>query len=291
MPTKNKHPVAQYYDANTRRFLVVGGSRGAVAIHRELWGPGIETSEAAAAHVNDLVAQASVAALARQPDMVSDLGCGVGGTMFHLARLWPAARLMGYTLSETQARIGLSLSAKRGLNERCQFMVEDFTNLISPMPVDLAIAIESHTHTRSLLAFLVAAKRHLKPGGVLVMVDDVLAKPFADLPHSEQALVETFKSGWRLAHMPSATEIIEQAQSMGMTLVSQHDLSPLLRIDRLRDHALRVVAPMADKLGLGRLALFANMIGGNALTQSHRQGIMRYMMIVLQAPRPTGNVA
>lgn len=283
MPLKNKHPVAKYYDANTRRFLVVGGSRGAVAIHRELWGPGIETSEAAAAHVNDLVAQAGLAALESPPDTVSDLGCGVGGTMFHLARLWPAARFMGHTLSETQARMGQTMSAERGLSERCRVMAEDFTTVTAPVPADLAVAIESHTHVASLLAFLMAAKRHLKPGGVLIMVDDVLAKPFTELPSSDQVLVETFKRGWRLAHMPSIGEITQTAEALGLTLVNKTDLSPLLRLNRLRDHALRVVAPLADKLGLGRFALFANMIGGNALTQLHRQGTMRYMMIVMRA--------
>ena len=283
MPFKNKHPVAKYYDANTRRFLVVGGSRGAVAIHRELWGAGIETSEAAAAHVNDLVAQAGLAALESPPDAVSDLGCGVGGTMFHLARLWPETRFTGYTLSETQARMGQTMSDERGLSQRCRLMAEDFTAVTAPVLADLAVAIESHTHVASLLAFLMAAKRHLKPGGVLIMVDDVLAKPFSELPRSDQVLVETFKRGWRLAHMPSIGEITQTAEALGLTLVNETDLSPLLRLNRLRDRALRVVAPLADKLGLGRFALFANMIGGNALTQLHRQGTMRYMMIVLRA--------
>jgi hypothetical protein len=94
-------------------------------------------------------------------------------------------------------------------------------------------------------------------------------------------MIETFKSGWRLAHLPSVSEMVDQADQAGFTVVEQRNLSQLLRLNRLRDHVLKVVAPLADSLGLGRFALFANMIGGNALTQSHQLGIMRYMMFVL----------
>jgi cyclopropane fatty-acyl-phospholipid synthase-like methyltransferase len=284
MPPQRKHPVAAYYDANTRRFLSVGGSGRSVAIHRELWGPGVQTSEAAGAHINDLVAQAARAALARAPKQVRDLGCGVGGTLFHLAKVWPNTQMLGYTLSETQAHIGQTLANDRGLSQQCQIVVNDFTAIEQPEPAELAIAIESHTHIESLSLFLQAAKRHLLPGAILIVVDDMLARPIETLPGKEQDLVELFKQGWRLAHVPAVSELVAQASEVGLNVIEQQDLTGLLKLDRHRDHALRLVAPIVNLFGLGRLPLFANMIGGNALTRAYRKGIMRYMMVTLQAP-------
>ncbi len=284
MPPQQKHPVAAYYDANTRWFLSVGGSGRSVAIHRELWGPGIQTAEAAGAHINDLVAQAACAALARTPKQVNDLGCGVGGTLFHLAKVWPNTQMLGYTLSETQAHIGQTLANDRGLSQQCQIVVNDFTAIEQPEPGELAIAIESHTHIESLSLFLQAAKRHLLPGAILIVVDDMLARPIETLPGKEQDLVELFKQGWRLAHVPTVSELVAQASEVGLNVIEQQDLGGLLRLGRHRDHVLRLVAPIVNLFGLGRLPLFANMIGGNALTRAYRKGIMRYMMVILQAP-------
>src|SRR4051812_50132340 len=44
--------VSEYYDANTRKFLLSGGDR---AIHRELWGPGVTSSREAVNHTHALV--------------------------------------------------------------------------------------------------------------------------------------------------------------------------------------------------------------------------------------------
>jgi hypothetical protein len=36
--------VARYYDANTRRFLRLGGGGQMAAIHRPIWAPGVQTA-------------------------------------------------------------------------------------------------------------------------------------------------------------------------------------------------------------------------------------------------------
>lgn len=281
-PARPRGAVAEYYDASTRRFLAVGGSGGALAIHRPLWDAGVASPEQAAARVNALVAEAAQAALGRAPAQVSDLGCGVGGTLFHLARAWPEAALSGITISAVQVDLARRLADAQGLAGRCRFVQSDFTH--SPMlpAADLAVAIESHVHAPSAAGFLSAARAHLGPGGVLVVVDDMLARPEPDLTAPERRLVETFRRGWRLGHVPSAEGLVAEARGLGFEPVENRDLSPLLRLDRWRDRALTVVAPLADALGLGRWPLFANMIGGNALTVAHRRGLMQYRLVVLR---------
>ena len=65
--------VGDYYDANTWKFLLAGRQR---AIHRELWGPGVQSRRDALHHVHDLV----LGELRRDDRRVLDLGCGVGST-------------------------------------------------------------------------------------------------------------------------------------------------------------------------------------------------------------------
>jgi membrane glycosyltransferase/cyclopropane fatty-acyl-phospholipid synthase-like methyltransferase len=277
-----RNAVAEYYDTSTRRFLATGGSGRALAIHRPLWANGVQTDEQAASHINALIAQAAEAALGHTPARVHDLGCGVGGTLFHLAQHWPDAALCGVTISAEQVAIARNHATARGLEERCLFVRSDFTLPMTLPPADLVIAIESHVHAPDAGAFLTAARRHLRPDGVLVIVDDLLAAPEAELTAAQRLRVAAFKRGWRLGHVPARDALVAQAATLGFAPVGTTDLTPLLRLNRWRDLALRAVGPVADAFGLSRLPLFGNMIGGNALTESYRAGVMRYSMVLLR---------
>ena len=48
-------PVARYYDSNTGRFLLVGRAGASHSIHRQLWGPGVDTAEDASDYINRLI--------------------------------------------------------------------------------------------------------------------------------------------------------------------------------------------------------------------------------------------
>lgn len=276
--------VEQYYDASTRRFLAVGRSGEALAIHRPLWADGVRTHTDAAAYINSLIADQAEAALGRPPERVVDLGCGVGGTVFHLAQKWPDALLCGITISAEQVRLAQMHGNASALDARCSFLRSDFTLPMTLPRADLVVAVESHVHAPSATQFLQSALRHLRPGGVLVLVDDMLTRPETALTARETARLAQFRSGWRLGHVPDCEGLVARAQAMGFSVATVEDLTRYLHLGRLRDHALSVVGPVADLMRLSRWPLFGNMIGGNALTQSYRAGQMRYTMLVLQSP-------
>ena len=275
--------IKRYYDASTGRFLRVGGSGAALAIHRPLWGPGVTSTVGAAAHINALVAEAAEQALGQAPAQVRDLGCGVGGTLLHLARQWPEARLGGLTLSAAQVQIAQQHLDARHLRGRVSILHSDFALPTTLPPADLALAIESHVHCDSAASFLRAVQLHLRPGGVLIIADDMLSDDLAASTAPDAArLIDAFQRGWHLGHVSPASSLIADAKAQGFRVISVTDLTPLLRLDRLRDRALRVIGPVADALGLARVPLFANIIGGNALTNAYRAGFMRYQLMVLQ---------
>ncbi|MBK5926710.1 SAM-dependent methyltransferase [Rhodobaculum claviforme] len=272
----------RYYDASTARFLAVGGSGRSLAIHRGLWEDGVTDAEAAADRVNARII-ARLAALGRAgPRTLRDLGCGVGGSLFHFARAWPDARLEGVTLSPRQAGMATGFARDQGLADRVAILCGDFLTA-DLAPVDVAVAIESHVHAPSAAAFLAAARRGLRPGGTLVVVDDMLAAPEGSLAPDDARRLATFRRGWHLGHVPDPDGLRADAAAAGLTCLWDEDLTPHLRLDRHRDRLLRLAAPLVDAAGLGGWPLFSNMIGGNALTEGYRRGVMRYRMMVFSA--------
>jgi len=250
--------------------------------YRKLWAPGVDTPAVAAAHINDLVTQAAVSALGHEPSAVTDLGCGVGGSLFHLALCWPHSSLTGYTLSHAQVQIAQALALQRQLQDQCEIRQGDFTALDSVARSELVIAIESHTHLPSLAAFFKAARQHVLPGGIVILVDDMLAGDGSDLTHKDLTLLDAFKRGWRMGHVPTVSQVLNQADEFDFEVLEHRDLGDLLRLYQPWDRVLNCIAPPLDWLSLARIPMFANMIGGNALTVCHRRGVMRYMMVVMR---------
>src|SRR3954462_15774245 len=114
--------VRDYYDANTRKFLLSGGDG---AIHRELWGPGGTTGDEAVHHTHALV----LGQLGPHTRRVLDLGCGVGAAALYLARR-RALDVVGGSVSPAQVRLAHRFAARGGsLRGRVHFEVGDFTAL------------------------------------------------------------------------------------------------------------------------------------------------------------------
>ncbi len=275
--------IARYYDRSTWRFLRMGQSGAALAIHRPLWPAGTISTEVAAGHINSLVADAAARELGRVPEQVLDLGCGVGGTILSLAQRWPHAEFTGLTLSPRQVGLARRFATDRGLTSRCRFRVADFLDRgTDTPPADLAVAIESAVHAPSSRDFFDAAYARLQIGGLLIVVDDMLAMPENALAPGEADLVAHFRRGWHLGRVATSDELVTAASDAGLSLRADDDLTALLRLDRLRDHLLRVVGPVMARLRLEAIPLFANMIGGNALTCAYRAGIMRYRLLAFR---------
>jgi tocopherol O-methyltransferase len=276
------HELERYYDRNTGLFLRLGQARGTPAIHRGLWSPGVHTADAAADQVNQRIAETARDRLAGPPGSVLDLGCGVGGTLFSLARAFPEADLQGITLSARQVERAQELAQQRGLAARCRFHHGDFHRLRLPQTADLIVAIEAFVHSDQPDAFLETCRAQLAPGGLLILVDDFLSRPLETLRPAERRLVERFQHGWQVPGLCTAEQLEQRLGAHGFAAVEQSDLTQWIRTDRLRDRLVALSAPVAALPGLAGRPFARNLIGGHALTRAIRKGLIHYRQCVVK---------
>jgi tocopherol O-methyltransferase len=276
--------IRRYYDRQTAGFLALGQGGDEGAIHRAVWAPGVTSRRQAFHFVEDRIAGWLAPIDDARPPHVVDLGCGVGGSLCHLAGQVPL-RGTGITLSPVQARLATARIAALGLADRVRCLVGDYNDLPDDLePADLAFAIESFVHGPSPERFFASAARLVRPGGRLVICDDI-RRPARD-PRAATAVAQ-FTRGWHVNTLVTRDELAARAGEAGFTLESATDLTPWLELDRPRDRALALAVSLFGWLPLRRTP-FAHVVGGVALQRCLTQGWVAYELACFRRPERPG---
>jgi len=274
VPTTPTALVRRYYDANTWKFLLTGGER---AIHRELWAPGVRHRRQALHLAHELV----LAELGPRDRRVLDLGCGVGTAALYLAQRRPVA-VIGVSISPAQVRLADRFAARHGpLRGAVGFRTADFTALpvgfgdtgpgVEP-GFDVAFAIESFVHADPADALFTGVARVLRPGGRLLVIDDVRVGD-ADDPR-----LDDVRTGWHARTLASVTEAAQLGAAAGLELTGTVDLSPYQRLGRPRDRFVHALQPVLRRV-LTRSVWAQALVGGDALQRCHRAGLLEYRLL------------
>lgn len=272
--------VRRFYDRNTRAFVTFGQGGGEGAIHRAVWGPGVATREQAFHYVDDRIT-AMIQKMAPPPRCegeyhVVDLGCGVGGSLCYLAARLPL-RGTGITISPVQARVGSAHARAAGVSDRVTILEGSFTRLPDSIPqADVAFAIESFVHGDDAVRFFAECHRLVKPGGRLVICDD-LRRPTSD-PRAVRVL-DRFQRGWHVNTLITAEELRARGEQAGFTLLDTQDLTPYLELQRPRDRTVQVLASVFGRLPLYRTRI-GHLFGGSALQRALAEGWLSYELTV-----------
>ena len=271
--------IARYYDRNTARFLLVGGSGRSHALHRQLWGEGVTSTEGASSYIHRLIEGVVREGHRTDAPVILDMGCGVGGTLFHLAEAFPQGRVVGITISPKQHGVAERLATSRKLGERCRFVLGDFESTETGAIADVVVAIESFAHSKSAPDFFAAATLQLAADGILLIADDFLAEDVGELDAPAQWQVEDLRAGWGLPALGTVGACARIAEERGLYLDGNTDLTGLIRLGRPRDRAIALLCPLIRRLGLHDVPFFGNMIGGNALQNGLRDGLLTYRLL------------
>jgi cyclopropane fatty-acyl-phospholipid synthase-like methyltransferase len=280
--TAGAEQVRRYYDDNTRLFLSLGqGSEG--TIHRAVWGPGVEDRRQAMRYVDTLLLQRLRAISDVAPGQrlqVADLGCGVGSSLCWIAEQLPIAGT-GITISPAQAELGMKRIAAQGLSDRVRCIQGNFCDLPAGLePADLAFGIESFIHAPDAKAFFEQAANLVRPGGYLMVCDDLLAEGARDISRA-RSLAKRVRDGWKGLNLLTESEAHGLARQAGFEPVETVDLTPFLEIQRPRDYAIGALMRCFGWLPV-RGNYWAMLYGGHALQLSLKRGWMKYLVLTWQ---------
>jgi cephalosporin hydroxylase len=294
--------VIRYYDRNTKRFLSLGQGGPVFAIHRAVWAPGVSTREEGMHYVHDLIASVIEQA---EPDLVADLGCGIGGSMLYLARKC-AARFYGVTVSSVQAAEGGRLIKEKEMEARITIDARSYLDASLYKTLEkkrgkgasLFYGIESFLHSPSVEQLVEHLSGFCKAGDVLIVCDDFLSEDGGggtaqdqdcagrkNVPRKAARMVSRFRENWKTHGLISSKRFIALACSYGFRLEEDRDLTAFLELGRGRDKIIRLVVFFLVLLPF-RISWMENMIGGDALQYLLERRFLEYRYIMFKKAPP-----
>lgn len=279
--------VRRYYDANTPSFEKYGQGGSVGAVRRAVWGEGVRTRGEAFHYVDGLLLAALRELAGRFGPALRaiDFGCGVGGSLAFLASQWPQLEGAGLTLSVAQAERARARFEAAGLGARLRCLQ---ANYLEPPPdlgdAHLVFAVESFVHSPDPAAFFASAAGRLVPGGRLVVCDDFLtpagAAPFAP---DQAGCVDEFRRGWLASSLVTTERARALAASAGLRPLGGERLTAQLELGRPRDHFIAALVAAGRHLPL-RGYRWLSLLGGNALQQGLRGGLIDYHTLIWEKP-------
>jgi cyclopropane fatty-acyl-phospholipid synthase-like methyltransferase len=271
--------VRAYYQQNTRLFRIIGRAATALATHRAVWSDGARTHAQALQTVNRRLAARCTAlahATGRAPHVL-DLGCGVGGSLITIAHHSPAV-LVGVTISHAQARIAAAALRRYRLATRCHVLEADYHTLPLAGPFDLIAAIESLVHAAEPDRVWREIARLLRPGGQVVLIDDMLAAGTPGHP-----LVATVMRGWCAPALSTPHAIIALAERHGLRCRSDDDLTAATRPRAIPAALTALVIALGRRVPLAARRTHSQ-LGSIALQAALHAGVLQYRQLVFERP-------
>lgn len=116
--------------------------------------------------------------LDRPGTAIADLGCGEGWSAIALARAYPRATVHGYDPDPPSTAAAAGHTADAGLGDRITFTTGDAATTLPADSYDAVFAFECLHDLPHPVEFLDAARRALRPGGVVVVMDEAAEDEF-----------------------------------------------------------------------------------------------------------------
>jgi cyclopropane fatty-acyl-phospholipid synthase-like methyltransferase len=275
--------IRAYYDETWGDYRWLWLSPRNYAIHFGYWDATTRTHAQSLREMNRALADR----IGIQPGQrVLDAGCGVGGSALWLARE-RGAEVVGVTLVASQVERARRFAAEAGMAERVTFAQEDYTSTSFPAgSFDVVWAVESVCHAPEKALFAREARRLLRPGGRLGMVEYMRVSRPLPTPADED-LMRSWLSGWAIPDIATQEEWTEWVNAAGFDEIEISDITPnvLPSLRRLywMTQALWTPASVVRRLGLRSETQQGNTRGAREIYRAVRRGLWREQILTATA--------
>ena len=210
---------------------------------------------------------------------IADVGCGYGGFAVYLASQAPTMHVDGYTLSDVQQATAQQVFARRHMPQ-ARVLLQSYDHLVQQY--DAIVAIESLGHAADAAATLQHWARHLRPEGLVVIIDEVF-RPEVSPTHPE---IQQFMQFWRFSVLLQRTRVEALVHAAGLHIAAWDVLSERYHVpnrpDDACDHLLRAYQEQGAHPGY---------IGGILLEKFYNRGWVDYVLMVLRSRNARGSYA
>ena len=274
----NDEAVGALYD----RLLAAEGEKSGeshLTIHKTLHFPA-ELEAQGVSDIDDwLLSRLSLPPHAR----ILDAGCGVGGTLFQLLDAAPTATAVGLSLSGHQIELAQHYAVEFGFAQRVSFVQQSYDAPLSGR-FDLILTIESLIHSADLTETVIHLARHLKPDGMLIMVEDMGQ---TTIPGRMQPLIDVWQAGWCLHRFYQAHDFDAALEAAELVLAESHDLTPYIHARRWPIWLILWLSRIVERRPGAAQRGGSIFLGGWALEGLYARGCMRYR-VLLARPNKSG---
>ena len=114
----------------------------------------------------------------RDGGRVADIGCGDGWSSIGIARAYPAVTVDGYDVDADSIEAARRYAAAEGLADRVRFTLVDAASVPTSGDYDLVTAFECIHDLPDPVGVLRSARRMVKPGGTVLVMDERVPEAF-----------------------------------------------------------------------------------------------------------------
>ena len=204
---------------------------------------------------------------------VADAGCGYGGFAVFVASQAPAIHVDGYTLSDVQQAVAQQVFARLHLPQ-ARVLLQSYDRLVRQY--DAIVAIESLGHASNVGATLHHWARHLRPGGPVVIIDEI----FRPEVSPEQPEIQQFMQSWRFSLLLQRARVEALVQAAGLHIAAWDILSERYHVPNRPDDACDGLLRAYQEQGA-----HPGYIGGVLLEKFYNRGWVDYVLLVLTPHR------
>jgi phosphoethanolamine N-methyltransferase len=176
---------------------------------------------------------------------VLDVGSGIGGAAFHLAKTY-GAKVTGIDLAEEMVAIALDRVAERGMGDSVSFLLGDVLEASFPEPFDIIWSRDALMHIPDKPRLFARLHSLMAPGGRLV-ITDYARGPAPGSPQFEKYIettgyhvVEPREYGRLLEETGFVDVVVDDATSSFVTILRAE-------VDRLVSHRSEFLASFSEQ--------------------------------------------